>query len=287
MYLDSSLLVNPKKYEGIINDITCPICQGIINSPFFCNKCQNNFCYKCINKWKGDNLKCPFRCISPEYIQNKFLNRILSELVKFKCEKGCEEIISYNDTSTHFENCKKEDYKEKYYECATKIEILKVQMEDYNDLNNELQETKNELEGVKERNNELENELEEIKEEKENLNNDLEEVKENSYNLRNELNEVYDEKQELEENAKKLNDRIIELEEKLKNINLLETQIKQLNDEKDELTKQLNEEKEKNSDLENKIILLEKRKYSFDEKPNFLEEKSKTPKKQRNLRKSY
>jgi hypothetical protein len=50
MNLDNSLLVNQKKLEGIEKDITCPICQGIINDPYFCNKCQNNFCRKCIKK---------------------------------------------------------------------------------------------------------------------------------------------------------------------------------------------------------------------------------------------
>ena len=70
MYLDSSLLVNQKKFEGIEKDITCPICQGILNIPYFCNKCQNNFCNICINKWKEKNQKCPFRCESPEYIEN-------------------------------------------------------------------------------------------------------------------------------------------------------------------------------------------------------------------------
>ena len=111
MYLDTSLLVNSKKFEGIEKDITCPICQGIINDPYFCNKCQNNFCSKCINKWKYNNAKCPFRCLSPIYIQNKFLTRIFSELLKFKCQKGCDEIISYNNISTHFENCKNENFK--------------------------------------------------------------------------------------------------------------------------------------------------------------------------------
>ena len=47
MYLDSSLLVNQKKLEAIEKDITCPICQAIINDPYFCDKCQNNFCFVC------------------------------------------------------------------------------------------------------------------------------------------------------------------------------------------------------------------------------------------------
>ena len=55
MYLDNSLLVNKKKLEGIEKDITCPICQGIINDPYFCIKCQNNFCCKCIKQWEQNN----------------------------------------------------------------------------------------------------------------------------------------------------------------------------------------------------------------------------------------
>ena len=35
MFLDSSLLVNQKKLEGKEKDITCPICQGIVNDLIF------------------------------------------------------------------------------------------------------------------------------------------------------------------------------------------------------------------------------------------------------------
>ena len=147
MFLDSSLLVNQKKLEGIEKDITCPICQGIVNDPYFCKKCQNNFCNNCINKWKTNNSKCPFRCKEPEYINNLFLKKILNELLKFKCEKKCDEIISYKDINTHYENCKNEDFKEKYFESATQVEILKIQIENYKDIQNE-------LDDVRENNNE-------------------------------------------------------------------------------------------------------------------------------------
>lgn len=76
MYLDNYLLVNQKKLESIENDITCPICHGIINDPYFCLKCQNNFCNKCIKTWKQKNKKCPFKCKNPEYTCNRFLNKI-------------------------------------------------------------------------------------------------------------------------------------------------------------------------------------------------------------------
>ena len=242
MYLDTSLLVNSKKFEGIEKDITCPICQGIINDPYFCNKCQNNFCSKCINKWKYNNAKCPFRCLSPIYIQNKFLTRIFSELLKFKCQKGCDEIISYNNISTHFENCKNENFKEKYYESATKVEILKVQLEDLNDIKEELDQTKNELEEIKERNTELENELEEVKNDR------------NDYENRN--NELIEENEELENTIEN---------EKCK-YDSLKIEMNKLIEEKDNVKIELNEEKEKNAKLEDKINLLQKEKDNIEQK---------------------
>ena len=143
MFLDNSLLVNQQKLEGIEKDITCPICKGILNDPYFCIKCQNNFCYKCINKYKLTNKKCPFRCENTNYIKNIFLNKIFPELLKFKCEKGCDEIIPYKEVNTHNKNCKKEDFKEKYFESATQVEILKIQIEDYKVMENELENIQN------------------------------------------------------------------------------------------------------------------------------------------------
>ena len=242
MYLDTSLLVNSKKFEGIEKDITCPICQGIINDPYFCNKCQNNFCSNCINKWKYYNTKCPFRCLSPIYIQNKFLTRIFSELLKFKCQKGCDEIISYNNISTHFENCKNENFKEKYYESATKVEILKVQLEDLNDIKEELDQTKNELEEIKERNTELENELEEVKNDR------------NDYENRN--NELIEENEELENTIEN---------EKCK-YDSLKIEMNKLIEENDKVKIELNEEKEKNAKIEDKINLLQKEKDNIEQK---------------------
>ena len=218
MYLDSSLLVNQKKLEGIENDITCPICQGIINDPYFCLKCQNNFCNKCIKEWEQKNQNCPFRCNNPEYTFNRFLNKIFSKLLKFKCQKGCDEIISYKDVNNHYENCKKEDFKSKYYESQTQVEILKVQIENYNDIQNELNQTQ-------ERNEELENELEEVKEEKNSLENKIDELNERIDYLANEPNKLEDLQKDNEDLANELE------KEKQKN-RFLESEIESLEEEK-------------------------------------------------------
>ena len=235
MYLDSSLLVDQKKLEGIEKDITCPICQGVINDPFFCNKCQNNFCKKCINKWRNNNPKCPFRCISPEYVQNKFYSRIFSELLKFRCQKGCEKIISYNDVDTHYENCEKENFKEKYYECATKVEILKVQVENYNDIQDELNETKNNLDQANERIEELENELEEVK----------------------------DNRNYYQDRVDKLEEQVEDLEDQIEGYNELKNHYNNLVKEKDELEKDLKKEKENNNNLLNEVKKLKEEKKNF------------------------
>ena len=251
MYLETSLLVDQKKFEGIEKDITCPICQGVINDPFFCDKCQNNFCKKCIKKWKDNNPKCPFRCISPEYIQNKFLTRIFSELLKFRCQKGCDKIISYNDMNTHYENCEKENFKEKYYESATQVEILKVQVENLNDIQSELNDTKNDLEQAQERIEELEGELEEVKEKRDDYRYNAEELNEKVEELENQLTDYDD----MKNNYNNLLDKNQELEENLKKEK--ETNESLMN--KNDIIKKENEEvKKDNKNFKEKINELEK-----------------------------
>ena len=215
MFLDSSLLLNKQKLEGIEKEITCPICQGIINDPYFCNKCQNNFCSNCILKYKVNNEKCPFRCNNPEYISNRFLKNIFSELLKFKCEKGCNEIIPYNEVNFHSDKCNKENFKEKYFECATQLEVMKVQFENYEDLQNQ-------LDNVKERNEELQNELDDVRYENDNLreNNgelksEIEELKENNTELENEIEELKEKKNDLENEIEELKIKNEELENEM------------------------------------------------------------------------
>ena len=282
MFLDSSYLLNQEKLEGIEKDITCPICQGIINDPYFCNKCQNNFCNKCIKKWQLNNLKCPFRCEYAGYTKNLFFTKIFSELLKFRCQKGCEKIISYKDINNHLEKCKNEDFKEKYYTCATQLEIYKVLVENLDDIKNELEESKernqeleNELEELKQRNNELENELDEVKDDRynfENKNNQLNDEidilekelkndKEKIKGLENELNVIRDDKNNFEKKNDELTEKIEELEKELGNcmekINELESQLNGVSN-NNILKGQFEKEQENNNELQKKIESLGK-----------------------------
>ena len=254
MYLDNSLLVNKQKLEGIEKDITCPICQGILNDPYFCIKCQNNFCNKCIKKWEKNNKKCPFRCNNPQYTSNRFLNKIFAELLKFKCQNGCDEVISYKDINEHYENCKKEDFESKYYECATQVEVLKLQIENFEDI-------KNELEQTQERKGELENELAEIKEEKRDLEFEVDELRDRINELEKELEsepeDIYDLKNKYKNMLKNNEDLTNKLAEEKEQNNLLESKIKSLEVEKKDFEKNMKNLKHENNVLNKEINSLE------------------------------
>ena len=192
---------------------------------------SKQFLSKCIKKWEQNNQKCPFRCNNPEYNSNRFLNNIFSKLLKFKCQKGCDEFISYKDINEHYENCKKEGFKSKYYETATQVEVLKVQIENYNDIQNELDQTK-------EKKEELENELEEIKEEKRDLEYKVDE-------LRDRINELENKLESKSENILNYENLSNELEkEKEKNI-LLENRINLLEEERIAFEKNMNNSEKK------------------------------------------
>lgn len=270
MFLDNNLLVNKDKLKGIEEDITCPICQGILNDPYFCNKCQNNFCNNCITKYKKNNFICPFRCQDPQYISNRFLKKIFNELLKFKCPKGCDEIIPYKDVETHNEKCLKEDFKEKYLESATQIEILKVQIENYKDIENE-------LDNIKERNNELEYQIDELREQKDAIEEEIEQILRDKYDLeyleyqieeirdRNNCleQEIEDEKQnqfDLQNENNNLKKEVEELIEKNKEIN---EQLKKMNIENEQYKNKIEITDNKMIEYENIIKILNEEKNSL------------------------
>ena len=88
MFVDSFLFIDHKKFKDIEKDIICPICLDILNDPFLCNKCQNNFCNNCITKWKINNSKCPICCANAEYIYNRLLKNTIPVLLRYINEKG-------------------------------------------------------------------------------------------------------------------------------------------------------------------------------------------------------
>ena len=127
--------------------LKCPICLNILISPVQCNKCNKCFCKLCIENYNDSKNKCPFRCINPVYLGNKFVNNVLS-ILKIKCKNGCGKIINYEDLEKHYEeDCDKLDFKTKYKELLKKYKELKKYKFQYkNNLNNE----KNNLNNLRE-----------------------------------------------------------------------------------------------------------------------------------------
>ena len=130
MFIDSTYLINKEELEEIEKIITCSICDGIINDPMECILCENNFCNHCIKKWKEKNVNCPFRCVNFSLKENIFLKKFLSDTLKFKCEKGCGQIISYSDFNEHYTiscpNIDKINYKQKFEDLRVEYEKLKI-----------------------------------------------------------------------------------------------------------------------------------------------------------------
>ena len=113
-------------YKSIQDEILCSICSCIKVNPIMCTKCQNSFCFNCIENWKKKSNECPFKCNTPEYINCRIIKNLLSKL-NFKCKNKCQEIIPFDQLSTHYEcDCPKIDLKEKNKQLLIKYNQLEL-----------------------------------------------------------------------------------------------------------------------------------------------------------------
>ena len=254
MFIDSQLLINKNKFKGIEKFILCPICEGIVNIPYECLECQNNFCKNCIEKWKLKNNNCPFRCKELNLIHNRFLENILSELLKFKCDKECDEIINYKDIDKHYngecKNIVNYDYKEKFEDLSLEFTKLSLKCEDLIEKNKDLIIKANDA--ISEKNNILErfesmkNQKILYKKELDKLNKLNKEIKikdKKEYNLEKEKYEFlkkenihYNSKiEQLNDTIKKINQENLELKSKIKELKKKNEKLKEIiNNEYDE-----------------------------------------------------
>ena len=89
---------------------TCLIHYGIIDDPYECISCKNNFCHKCINNVLKTQNKCPLCVASPFlYRENISLKRILQD-IKFICQNCGKSFKNEDEYNSHTENCKIEKY---------------------------------------------------------------------------------------------------------------------------------------------------------------------------------
>lgn len=110
MYLEKSDIINIEECKAIENCITCIICSGVVVDPIMCRSCENVFCRSCIEEWKKKSNTCPYKCPDFSLKENKVFNSLIANL-KFKCPRGCGQVIPYPDLIEHYKSkCEKIDY---------------------------------------------------------------------------------------------------------------------------------------------------------------------------------
>ena len=121
--------------QSLVNELTCSICLDILDNPVMCSNCHNNFCDKCIQKWKDDyNFYCPFKCEYPKYYTNLALKNVITLISEFKNKIKANLNVDKNEDKKDYNN-DKEQYKGKdEYTNDYQDKIIKKLMEEKNNL---------------------------------------------------------------------------------------------------------------------------------------------------------
>ena len=103
-YFDEDSPIEDQLYISLKELLICPYCHKLIKNPFMCNKCQKNYCKKCLEDYSNMK-KCPNDNKDSEFKHSVMINEMLSKL-KYKC-KNCKKEILQSDIKSHLEtNCK-------------------------------------------------------------------------------------------------------------------------------------------------------------------------------------
>ena len=106
-------MIQSKLNFGLIESLTCPICNNLVWNYVDCAKCGALFCKYCINKKRkeiGD--VCPMCDLSPfSSTNNKTLANFFANVI-LKCPNSpyCKVLISYSDYLTHQVTCEFRKY---------------------------------------------------------------------------------------------------------------------------------------------------------------------------------
>ena len=105
-------IINAKENDKILQKLICCICLNILWKPVACSQCQANFCENCIKAWLNKSPEeCPNRCSFKKINVSPIVNEFLSEFL-IKCQlsdKGCQQILRYNELEKHEKNCSYKD----------------------------------------------------------------------------------------------------------------------------------------------------------------------------------
>ena len=110
-YVNDETIIKDDKFEVFKEYVVCPICDCLMIEPVMCFSCQNNYCKKCIEKWKERGGECPNKCSNPIFKDVIGRNRLISKF-KFKCINGCGAEILFDDIKKHYDSdCPKKEVK--------------------------------------------------------------------------------------------------------------------------------------------------------------------------------
>lgn len=274
-YLEECEILNTQFYKDHFQSFSinavCPICHFIIQDPYFCSKCQCNFCKKCIFEWMSINnsnssLKesdCVYKCKDSTINQNRILSQLLEKL-KFKCRK-CLKEIEYLTAKDHYLNqcSKNEDKKKEMEKLEIANQILRCKENTHKQT---IKELKQKLTNLEEENKENENKNQKLSKDNKEMSLKLNGLQKENSSLKKEINSLTEEnknfrrlKNSLEESNSRLKTENISLKKSGAHLTLndffksdtlegkvafLENQQKRLIEEKKEISLKLEKTKE-------------------------------------------
>ena len=104
-YINEKTIIKDEIYNAFKDNIYCSSCKHLMIEPVMCSICQSIFCKNCLEKSMKKNKSCPNKCKNSSFININEKNNSLTKC-KFKCIKGCNEEISFNDIKKHYSsNC--------------------------------------------------------------------------------------------------------------------------------------------------------------------------------------
>ena len=208
------------RFEKAVDDhFHCSICYNVLKEPMMCRNNEHLFCRDCITEHLNTNSHtCP-ECnedLTVETLRRaRLANNILSGL-KIKCDyshRGCQEYIRLEELDSHVENCGFAPVKCSNEECemiVNKLEIIhhestvceyrKVTCHNCVKIEQDVEEMKEKMEGMKE---DMEERLEEMKEKMEEK---IEEMKE----------KMEERMEEVKEKIKRIDEKIERVDVKIK-----------------------------------------------------------------------